>query len=481
MSTWIAVIGLEVHARLLTESKLFCGCAVRFGAPPNSSVCPVCLGYPGTLPVLNRRAVELAIAAAVATGCEVQARSSFARKNYFYPDLPKGYQITQHDRPIATGGAIAILRDETPSPVPIRRIHLEEDAGKLLHETPWKDVPANVSLVDLNRAGVPLIEIVSEPELRSAAEAVEWASRLRQILQWAAVCDGNMEEGSLRIDANVSVRRKDDPLGTRAEIKNLNSFRHLSRAIEFEIGRQGALLESGATVVQETRSFDARSGETRPMRSKEEAWDYRYFDEPDLLDLEVGEEWIERVRRALPELPAARAARYARTWGVPPRDAEVLVATPAVARYFEAAAAASSAPQQVANWVRNEVLAVVNERGVDLDGWRLTPGRLASLVDLIDRGIVSGRGARQIFEAMAETSADPLELVDRLGVRQITDEAAIRAAARVVIERSPEQLEQYRSGRTRLLGYFVGKVIAETGGRANPEIVDRVVREMLRA
>ena len=461
---WEAVIGLEVHARLLTRTKLFCGCPTAFGAPPNTNVCPVCLGYPGALPVLNRKAVDLALAIALATRCEVHHRSVFARKNYFYPDLPKGYQISQFDRPLATGGEVNGIR--------IRRIHMEEDAGKLLHER-------DASLVDLNRASTPLVEIVSEPEIGGAEQATAYLTRLRQVLMYTGVCDGNMEEGSLRCDANISVRRRGEPLGTRTEVKNLNSFRFLGRAIDFEITRQIGVLESGGRIVQETRLFDPAAGETRVMRSKEEAHDYRYFPEPDLFTLEVSEEWIGDVRSALPELPAARAERYQREWSIPAADAEALVVDRALADYFEAAAGQSGNPRAAANWVRNEVLRVLNERRLEIAEYGVTPVMLARLIGMIDSGAIGGKSAKEVFDEMSETADAPEAIVERRGLTQITDPETIRAAALRVIERHAAQVEQYRGGSAKLFGFLVGQLMKETGGKAKADVANRILRDLL--
>ncbi len=466
MSQWEAVIGLEVHARLLTATKLFCGCATSFGAPPNTHVCPVCLGYPGALPVMNRKVVDLAMRAALATGCVVHERSIFARKNYFYPDLPKGYQISQFDHPLATGGRIGN--------VPLRRIHIEEDAGKLNHA-------GDASLVDLNRAGVPLIEIVSEPEIHSAADADAYLTRLRQILMYAEVCDGNMEEGSLRCDANVSVRQSGEPLGTRAEVKNLNSFRFLRNAIEFEIARQIALLDSGGTILQETRLYDAPAGETRAMRSKEEAHDYRYFPEPDLLPLIVDRAWIAATKDALPEMPHTRADRYARDFGLSPVDAEALVASREVARYFETTAGVAKNPRAAANWVRNEVLRILNDQRIDITAYRVTPQSLGRLIEMIDRGTIGGKTAKEVFEEMSATGDDPAAIVERRGLLQISDPATIREAAQRVIERHPTQVAEYRSGKTKVFGFLVGQLMKETSGKANAEIANEILRELLRS
>ena len=461
---WEAVIGLEVHARLLTRTKIFCGCTITFGAPPNTNVCPVCLGYPGALPVLNKKAVELAARMALATGCAVHPRSVFARKNYFYPDLPKGYQISQFDRPLATGGKVNGVR--------ILRIHMEEDAGKLLHER-------DASLVDLNRAGAPLIEIVSEPDISSSEEATAYLTRLRQILMYAEVCDGNMEEGSLRCDANVSVRRKGEPLGTRTETKNLNSFRFLRAAIDYEIQRQIGVLESGGKIVQETRLFDVPTGETRVMRSKEEAHDYRYFPDPDLLTLNVEENFIEEIRGSLPALPEARIERYARDYGLTVHDAEVIVATKAVADFYEAAAEESGNPRAAANWVRNEVLRELNERKIDVEDYRVTPAMLAKLIHMLDSGAIGGKAAKEVFEDMSNTGDAADVIVERKGLAQVSDPEAIREAAQRVLAANAATVEQYRAGTTKVFGFLVGQLMKEMRGKANADVANRVLRELL--
>jgi aspartyl-tRNA(Asn)/glutamyl-tRNA(Gln) amidotransferase subunit B len=461
---WEAVIGLEVHARLLTRTKIFCSCPTAFGAPPNTQVCPVCLGYPGALPVLNRRAVELAMRMALATGCEIHHRSVFARKNYFYPDLPKGYQISQFDKPLATGGSIAGVR--------LTRIHMEEDAGKLLHE---KDA----SLVDLNRAGTPLIEIVSEPDIRSSDEASSYLTRLRQILMYADVCDGNMEEGSMRCDANVSVRRKGEPLGTRTEIKNLNSFRFLRTAIDYEIQRQTAVLEAGGTITQETRLFDPNAGETRVMRSKEEAHDYRYFPEPDLYTLAVDDAWISDVRSSLPALPDARIERYQREHGMSVVDAEVVVTSRAVADFYEATADASANPRAAGNWVRNEVLRVLNERKIEVADYKVSPEMLGRLIRLIDSGAIGGKVAKEVFEEMSATGEEAEAIVEKKGLGQISDESVIREAALRVMQTNAAQVAQYRAGTEKIFGFLVGQLMKGTRGKAKADLANRILRELL--
>jgi aspartyl-tRNA(Asn)/glutamyl-tRNA(Gln) amidotransferase subunit B len=473
------VIGLEVHAHLLTRTKLFCACENRFGAEPNTLVCPVCLGLPGALPVLNRHAVTLALRAALATGCTVHPVSVFERKNYFYPDLPKGYQVSQYASPLATGGSVAIPGpDGAERRVRLARIHMEEDAGKLLHEGfPWSGA---MSGVDLNRAGVPLIEIVSEPDLRAPAEAHAYLAALRALLVYAGVSDGNMEEGSLRCDANVSVRRRgDDALGTRTEIKNLNSFRNVARALEHEIARQSAVVESGREVLQETRLWNADRGETAPMRSKEEAHDYRYFPEPDLPLLAVGPEWVEEARRSLPELPAERRRRLVAEHGLPPYDAAVLTEDKEVADYFEAVARASGNAKAASNWVMTEVLRKIKEGGGGLASCPVGPEALAGLVRLVESGTISGRTGKDVFERMWTTGEDAGAIVQREGLTQLSDDAALEALVAEVVASSPAQASSYRGGKTAALGWFVGQVMKRTGGRANPQRVNALLRKAL--
>jgi aspartyl-tRNA(Asn)/glutamyl-tRNA(Gln) amidotransferase subunit B len=473
-----AVIGLEVHVQLLTETKMFCRCPNRFGAPPNTLVCPVCLGYPGTLPVPNRHAVDLAVRLALALGFEVRETSVFARKNYFYPDLPKGYQISQFDRPLAENGVVPLAQHGKA--VRVERLHLEEDAGKLLHEAPGGGALPGQSLVDFNRCGVPLVEIVSRPDMASAAEAADYLQTLHQLLLYTGTSDGNMEEGSLRCDANVSVRRRGAAaLGTKAEVKNLNSFRNVARAIEHEIERQTALIESGGRVAQETRSFDAATGATRLLRSKEEAHDYRYFPEPDLPPLVVTAARIEEIRAGLPELPWHRRARLGAQYGLAAADAQVLTASRELADYYEAAVQALPGnPKGIANWVQGEVLRDVKERKVELSG-TIAPRRLAALVAIVDAGTISNSAAKEVFAAVAVTGEEPAAAVERMGLAQVSDSAEIERWIDEVIEENPAQVAQYRAGKVQVAGFLVGQVMKRSGGRAEPKVVQQLLRQAL--
>jgi aspartyl-tRNA(Asn)/glutamyl-tRNA(Gln) amidotransferase subunit B len=473
-----AVIGLEVHCQLLTDSKIFCGCSARFGAPPNTNVCPVCLGMPGVLPVLNRRAVEYAIRAGLALECDIRPLSVFARKNYFYPDLPKGYQISMYDQPTMIGGHLDIAAGGTTKRVGLTRIHMEEDAGKLLHEG-FPDSSKH-SYVDYNRSGVPLIEIVSEPDLRSPEEAHAYFSTLRDLLVWIGITDGNMEEGSLRCDANVSLRPEGSAaFGTKAELKNLNSFKFVQHALDHEIRRQEEILKGGGRVVQETRLYDPKQDRTVSMRSKEEAHDYRYFPEPDLPPLRVSNEWIEEVRTALPELPAARRKRFESGQGLRAQDAQVLTAERPLADYYEKVAAASGNARAAANWVLTEVLRKVRESKGTIETVPLAPDRLAALIRLVDGRTISGKVAKDLFEEIYSTGADPAALVRERGLTQVTDEGPIGKAIDAVVARNADKVAAYRAGKTGLLGFFVGQVLKETGGQADPALVNRLLKERL--
>ena len=467
---WQAVIGLEVHAQLLTETKLFCGCRVTFGEPPNTHVCPTCLALPGALPVLNAKAVELAVRVGMALGCRIEPRSRFARKNYFYPDLPKGYQISQWDEPLCLGGELAIGPDRV---VRLTRIHMEEDAGKSFHDR------GGDSIVDLNRAGVPLVEIVGEPELRSGAEAADYLRALREILVFLGVNDGNLEEGSFRCDANVSIRRSGDPkLGTRVELKNINSFRFVQKAIEHEIARQQTVLEGGGRVVQETRGWDEERGATFSMRTKETAQDYRYFPDPDLPPLVVDDAVARRIEREMPELPAAKRARFVSELGLTAAAADVLTQHPRTAAFVEEAALLLGDPVRVANFVQSEVLRDVTTTGLSAT-FPIRPPQVASLLRLAATGAISGKQVKEIYAEIKGTDRDPAEVVRAKGMTQVSDEAAIEAIVRRVVDANPSQAAQLKAGKLGILGFFVGAVMKETKGSANPKVVNDVLRRVL--
>jgi aspartyl-tRNA(Asn)/glutamyl-tRNA(Gln) amidotransferase subunit B len=473
------IIGLEIHAQLATRSKMFCGCPTAFGAAPNSQTCPVCLGLPGSLPVINRRAVEFAVRAALAVNARVNARCRFARKHYFYPDMPKNFQISQYEEPLAEDGWLEVEVDGAVERVGIQRLHLEEDVGRLLHEGAL--ATATASLVDYNRAGVPLLETVSRPDLRSPAVAAAFLRAFRAILVYLGVCDGNMEEGSLRCDANISVRRRGEArLGTKVEIKNLNSFRHVQRALEYEAERQVQALQAGHPIRQETRLWDAEGGVTRAMRSKEYAHDYRYFPEPDLVPLALPTEWIERIRAELPELPRARRARLVEAYGLLPSDAHVLTQSPALADYFEAAVREFPRPKAVANWIMSELLRVVpadDERA--LRETRVSPGRLAGLLRLVEDGTISGKLAKDVFERMLASGEDAATIVAREGLTQVADPAALERVVDEVIAANPRPVEDFRRGKTAAAQALVGLVMKATRGRANPALVNRLLEQKL--
>ena len=475
---WEVVIGLEIHTQLATKSKIFSGASTAYGAAPNTQACLVDLGYPGVLPVLNAEVVRMAAKFGLAVNASVARRSVFARKNYFYPDLPKGYQISQYELPIVANGELFIRDDEgNEKRIGITRAHLEEDAGKSVHEGFGRS-----SGIDLNRAGTPLLEIVSEPDMRSAKEAVDYMRRIHTIVRYLGISDGNMQEGSFRCDANVSVRpRGEQKLGTRAELKNLNSFRFVERAINYEIERQIDILEDGGKVVQETRLYDADKDETRSMRSKEEANDYRYFPDPDLLPVELDDAFIETVRQSLPELPDAKQIRFVSDYGIRDADAEILTASRTLADYFEAVADNTAADAQLAaNWVIGDLSALLNKEGLDITDSVIAARDLAGLLDRIADDTISGKIAKEVFEAMwsGEGSAD--DIIEARGLRQITDPGAIESIVDAVIAANPGQVADYRAGKDKLMGFFVGQVMKETGGKANPGEVNRILREKLK-
>jgi aspartyl-tRNA(Asn)/glutamyl-tRNA(Gln) amidotransferase subunit B len=476
--TFEAVIGLEIHAQLQTQTKIFCGCSTAFGAAPNTQVCPVCLGLPGALPVLNRQAVDHAIKAAHALGCTVQPESIFARKNYFYPDLPKGYQISQYERPLALGGGVSVTVGGATRFLGLTRIHMEEDAGKSLHEG-FVDSERKTYL-DYNRSGVPLIEIVSEPDMRSADEAAAFFERLRDILVWIGVNDGNMEEGSLRCDGNVSVRPAgQQSFGTKAEVKNLNSFRYLQKALEYEIERQVDLIESGGTVVQETRLWDSAAGRTVSMRSKEEAHDYRYFPEPDLPPLRVDAVRIAAALATLPELPDARRQRFVEQYALPDYDAGVLTSSRALADYYEQVTAAAGNPKAASNWVMGELLRVLKERGLDTSAIPLPAAALAGLIRLIDAGTISSSIAKDVFARMLDSGRSADDIVAAEGLAQNNDEDALVAIVREVITANADAAAQYRAGSPKTFGFLVGQVMKASGGKANPKLANQILKREL--
>jgi aspartyl-tRNA(Asn)/glutamyl-tRNA(Gln) amidotransferase subunit B len=479
LARYEVVIGLEVHAQLETDTKAFCGCSTRFGDAPNTNVCPVCLGLPGALPVLNRRAVELAVRAALALHGQVQERSRFARKNYFYPDLPKGYQISMYELPLAAGSSLEIDLDGGRKRVGITRLHLEEDAAKAMHEG-FPDSDRN-TYIDFNRCGVPLIEIVSQPDLRSSAEAHAYLNALKQVLEYTDVSDCNMEEGSLRCDANVSVRsRGASKFGTKAEVKNLNSFRYLARALEYEIERQVSVLETGGTLEQETRLWNVATGRTEPMRSKEFAHDYRYFPEPDLLPVHIPEVWKAEIASAMPELPEQKRRRFLRDHGITPYDAGVLTATSALADYFEAAVRADAPPKVAANWIAIELLRRLNDAGKEIEDCPVRPESLAQLLGKVERSEITAASGKKVFAKMFETGQTAGEIIAEEGLAQISDAATIERVCREVVGKSPDNLAKYRAGNEGVFKFFVGQVMRETRGQANPQLVNDILRTILK-
>ncbi|HDP25737.1 MAG TPA: Asp-tRNA(Asn)/Glu-tRNA(Gln) amidotransferase subunit GatB [Deltaproteobacteria bacterium] len=475
MRDFEVVIGLEVHAQLRTQSKIFCSCSTVFGLEPNTNTCEVCLGMPGVLPVLNRAVVDCGIKLGLATGCSVEPVTVFARKNYFYPDLPKGYQITQYDHPLCSNGHLDIEVGGEKKRIGIVRIHMEEDAGKTIHD---EDKP--LSFIDFNRAGVPLLEIVSRPDLRSSSEAVEYLKVLRLLLMYLEICDGNMEEGSFRCDANVSVKPVGQQvLGIRTELKNMNSFRNVHKALDYEVRRQIELLAKGDTVVQETRLWNAALNESQPMRSKEESHDYRYFPEPDLVPVVVDEAWIDEIRATLPELPSDKRARFATTYGLPSYDTEVLTQSRALADFFEQCVEILDSPKDISNWIMTEVLHVLKVRGKGIGQLGLGPPEIAGLLALIREGTLSGTLAKEVFSEMVASGRDAHSIVSEKGLEQLSDKERIREAIEVVLNEHPKEVARYRGGKTQLLGFFVGQVMKATRGKANPNLTNTLIREML--
>lgn len=469
------VIGLEVHAQLKTQSKIFSSSSTKFGSPPNSQVNPLCLGMPGVLPVLNSKVLELAVKAALATDCEIKLTSRFARKNYFYPDLPKGYQISQYEEPFSVNGFLDVEAEGETKKIRIKRIHLEEDAGKLIHEDSATD-----SFVDLNRAGTPLIEIVTEPDIRSSEEAVSYVRKIRSIMRYIGVCDGNMEQGSLRCDANISVRKKgSQELGTKTEIKNLNSFRFIQKAIDYEIERQSELIENGKNIIQETRLFDPEKGKTSSMRTKEDAHDYRYFPDPDLPPVVLEKSWVESLKKSLPELPDHRLKRFLSDYKLSPDDARILTSSRELADYFEKCLENFDDPTELSHWIITEMLREVDPES-DINNCPVTPGMLAELLNLIKSGTINRKIAKEIFPEMIAENRRAEDIIKQKGIKQISDDSEIEDVVRRVLTDNPGEVDRYRSGDNKLMGFFVGQVMKQTQGRANPKLVNEAIRKLIK-
>lgn len=474
-----AVIGLEVHAQLVTKSKIFCGCTTQFGSSPNTNTCPVCLGMPGVLPVLNKKVVEYAIKTGLALNCEIAPHSVFARKNYFYPDLPKGYQISQYELPLAKNGYLDIEVNGTVKRIGITRAHVEEDAGKLMHEI--EGANTGYSYVDFNRTGVPLLEIVSEPDIRSGEEASAYLQTLRNILRYLGVCDGNMEEGSLRCDANISVRPKGrKEFGTRAELKNMNSFKFVRLAVEHEIERQIEVIEEGGAVVQETRLFDSKQGITISMRGKEEAHDYRYFPDPDLVPIEPDKEWVESLRAALPELPQQKMERFMREYSLPDYDSRILSTSKALADYFEECVRLFSQAKTISNWIMGDVLRLLKTDNREIEDCPVTPQQISSLLQMMDKGTINAKTAKQVFEEMYVTGSSADDIVRKKGLTQVSDGSEIETIIDKILAANPDGVEKYRTGNTKVFAFFIGEVMKATKGKANPKIANQILQEKLK-
>ncbi|MCB0282086.1 MAG: Asp-tRNA(Asn)/Glu-tRNA(Gln) amidotransferase subunit GatB [Calditrichae bacterium] len=472
------VIGLEVHAQLATNTKIFCGCSTRFGSEPNTQVCPVCLGLPGSLPVLNNQVVEFAIKMGLATDSQITRLNKFARKNYFYPDLPKGYQISQFEEPICEHGYVDIHVDDQHKRIGITRIHMEEDAGKSVHDEGY--VNKDETLIDLNRCGVPLIEIVSEPDIRSAKEAAAYLTKIRQLVRYLGICDGNMEEGSLRCDANISLRPfGQKEFGTKTELKNMNSIRNVERAIEYEIKRQTYILEDGEKVIQETLLWDPVKNEARPMRSKEESHDYRYFPDPDLVPVKISQEWLDNIHNALPELPDVKSKRFTEEYSLPEYDAEVLTASRDIADYFETTAKSVKNSKLVSNWVMGEVMRLLNQQKTEIDHIGISPARLSDLLNAIDQNVISGSAAKTVFEKLAESDLSVAEIIEQKGLKQVSDSGALDSWIDQVIAENRPQVERYKNGETKLLGFFVGSIMKASKGKADPKLTNELLRKKL--
>jgi len=470
-----AVIGLEVHAQLLTQSKIFCSCSTQFGSEPNTQVCPVCLGMPGVLPVLNKKAVEYTIKTGLAMNCKIASYSRFARKNYFYPDLPKGYQISQYELPLCEEGYLEITVNNERRKIRIKRIHLEEDAGKNIHD------PSGYSFVDFNRTGVPLMEIVSEPDIKTPAEAASYMKKLRTILRYLGVCDGNLEQGSLRCDANISIRPVGSKeFGVKTEIKNINSFRFVEKALEYEIKRQIRILTDGGKITQETRLWDSQTGTTQSMRSKEEAHDYRYFPEPDLVPVVVSKDFIERIKKDMPELPDKKIEKFIKQYNLPNYDAEILTEEKSIAEWFEEAVKLGGKPKEVSNWIMVELLRLLNEENKDITQCPVKPSQLVELIGLIEKGTINRNTAKEVFEEMYKTGKTAENIVKEKGLTQISDDAILIEAIKEVISKNPKEVERFKNGEEKLIGFFVGQVMKNTKGKANPKLVNELILKLLK-